>query len=207
MNKQSVYAEALDYLRDRRKTNLIIIIINIVVFVVLNIIGNTENGTFMLQYGAVYAPSVMQGEYWRLLTAMFLHFDLQHLLFNMLCLLMLGDMLESAVGSIRYLLIYLLGGLGGNVLSLIVHLQAGSLAVSAGASGAIFAVVAACAYLAFRKSRALAAVPTKRILLAAALMLAEGFTQSGIDNAAHIGGALTGLVLTAVLANKYTIRR
>ena len=102
----------------------------------------------MLEHGACYTPYVLEHhEYYRLFTCMFLHFGIQHLIGNMLVLIFLGDTLEQTVGKIRYLIIYILGGLAGNLLSMYHSIQTQDFAVSAGASGAIFAVVGALIYI------------------------------------------------------------
>ena len=100
----------------------------------------------MLQCGAAYTPAIMQGEYYRIFTSMFLHFGPQHLGNNMLVLFVLGGRLERTVGKLKYLLIYLLGGMGGNLLCLFLELDSADFAVSAGASGAVFAVMGAMIY-------------------------------------------------------------
>ena len=108
MEEKSTLQEALDFLQSREKCNLLMVIINIVVFVILEWMGSTTDTMFMLHHGAMYEPLVVErGEYYRLFTCMFLHFGVQHLLYNMLLLIFVGDMLEKAVGKVRYLMIYL----------------------------------------------------------------------------------------------------
>ena len=170
--------------------------INVLVFIVFSIIGNTEDAQFMLTHGACFAPLVKEGEVYRLFTAMFLHFGVEHLIGNMLLLIFLGDTLERVVGSVRYLIIYLLGGLGGNVLSCCIALYRKNYAVSAGASGALFAVIGALVYLVLRKRGDVEGISGKRLLLMAALSIAQGFTAAGIDGYAHIGGFLCGMLLS-----------
>ena len=141
MEEKSTLQEALDFLRSREKCNLLMVMTNIIVFVILEWMGSTTDTMFMLHHGAMYEPLVVErGEYYRLFTCMFLHFGVQHLLYNMLLLIFVGDMLEKAVGKMRYLMIYLGGGILGNLLSMGVAMNTGSYAVSVGASGAIFAV-------------------------------------------------------------------
>ena len=95
------------FLKSRSVLNLTIVIINILVFFLLDFTGNTENAQFMTAHGACYAPWVIErGEYYRLFTCMFLHFGIEHLFNNMLSLLFLGDLLEKLIGKWRYLLIY-----------------------------------------------------------------------------------------------------
>ena len=103
--------ELTAFLKTRKKANLTNVAINVLVFIVFSIIGNTEDAQFMLTHGACFAPLVKEGEVYRLFTAMFLHFGVEHLIGNMLLLIFLGDTLERVVGSVRYLIIYLLGGL------------------------------------------------------------------------------------------------
>lgn len=188
--------ELTAFLKTRKKANLTIVAINVLVFIVFSIIGNTEDVQFMLTHGACFAPLVEEGEVYRLFTAMFLHFGVEHLVGNMLLLIFLGDTLERVVGSVRYLIIYLLGGLGGNVLSCCIALYWKNYAVSAGASGALFAVIGAVVYLVLRKRGDVEGISGKRLLLMAALSIAQGFTAAGIDGYAHIGGFLCGMLLS-----------
>ena len=105
--------EIKSFLRSRQPVNLIIAAANILVFLVLSFFGDTENAAFMAAHGASVTAYVEQGEYYRLFTCMFLHFGLEHLFYNMLVLIFLGNALEEAVGKVRYLVIYLGGGLIG----------------------------------------------------------------------------------------------
>ena len=131
--------EGFAYIRSRRKTNLLMVLINTAVFLVVTALsGGVPDTEQMLSCGAMYPPYVIEnGEYYRLFTSMFLHFGWQHLFYNMLLLWFAGDMLEARSGAARYLAIYLAGGVLGNVLSFLVGMDRE--AVSAGASGAVFA--------------------------------------------------------------------
>lgn len=111
------------FLRSRQPVNLIIVLANILVFLVLSFLGDTESASFMAAHGASVTAYVEQGEYYRLFTCMFMHFGLEHLFYNMLVLIFLGDALEEAVGKVLYLVIYLGGGLIGNIVSILVDLQ------------------------------------------------------------------------------------
>ncbi len=192
--------EVRNAIRSRGKVTLSLVVINIVVFIVLSLQGNTESAAFMAAHGACYAPYIVgNGEYWRLFTAMFLHFGVVHLLYNMVCLLTLGDLLEKVIGPVRYLIIYVIGGLAGNILSVAVGLRTGNYAVSAGASGAAFAVIGALLVVVIRRHGRLGRIRLERMLLMVALMIAQGFVESGTDNMAHIGGVAAGFVLALVL--------
>lgn len=194
-----MFQEVTAFLKYRKKVNLSMVGINILVFVILSVMGNTENAGFMFAHGACYGPAVLEGEYWRLFTSMFLHFGIVHLVYNMLCLVYLGDILETFVGPIRYLIIYLAGGLAGGLLSVAWETVVSSYAVSAGASGAIFAVIGACLWIARKNQGRLGHIPLKRLGIMSVLMIAEGFTTAGTDNAAHIGGFAGGFLLAMLL--------
>ncbi len=187
------------FFKDRRKVNLTMVLINIVIFAVLEITGDTMDSQFMVDHGAMYTPLVREGQYWRLLTAMFLHFGFEHLAYNMFSLIFLGDILESIVGPVRYLIIYLAGGLGGNALSFFMSVSRGTYKVSAGASGAIFAVMGAFFYIAIRNRKNFGKSGMQRLGLMVVLMVMQGLVDRGVDQSAHMGGLITGFLLGILL--------
>ena len=144
-------------------------------------------------------------EYYRLFTSMFLHFGMAHLANNMLVLFVIGDNLERAVGKARYLLIYFLSGIGGNLLSCYLDYQDGSMSVSAGASGAIFGVMGAMLYVLLVNHGRLEDLTVRQIAIMAGFSLYFGFTSSGVDNAAHIGGLVSGFVLALLFYRRRKI--
>ena len=178
----------------------VLIVINVAVFLILSMLGDTEDAAFMLQHGAMYEPFITEGqEYYRIFTCMFLHFGISHLANNMLVLFVLGQRLEPVVGKIKFILIYLLGGLGGNVISLLADVKKNEYAVSAGASGAVFAVMGAMIYVVIWSHGQLQDISTRQILIMAAFSLYFGFTSTGVDNAAHVGGMIMGFLLAVLL--------
>ena len=109
----------------------VLIVINVAVFLILSMLGDTEDAAFMLQHGAMYEPFITEGqEYYRIFTCMFLHFGITHLMNNMVMLGALGWNLELEIGKLRFIIIYFLSGIGGNILSLIAAISAGESAVS-----------------------------------------------------------------------------
>lgn len=203
MEEKSTLQEIGEFLRSREKCNLLMVIVNIVVFIVLETMGSTTDTLFMLHHGAMYEPLVEQyGEYYRLFTCMFLHFGVQHLFYNMLLLIFVGDMLEKVAGKVRYLLIYLGGGILGNLLSMAVAMRTGEYAVSAGASGAIFAVVGALLCLVVQNRDKIPKELERRMMVMALLSLIQGFTQTGTDNMAHLGGFLGGILISLIVCRK-----
>lgn len=190
--------------RQKAYVNGAIIAVNIIVFLYLEIVGSTQNTGFMIRKGAMYAPFIMaHGEYYRLFTSMFMHFGVAHLLNNMLVLFVLGDNLERALGKVKYLIFYLLSGVGANVVSLAMNLGTGNIGVvSAGASGAIFGVVGGLLYAVAANRGHLEDLSTRQLMILVLFTLYHGFTSAGIDNAAHIGGLLIGILLGILMYRK-----
>ena len=177
-----------------------LILLNILVFLAVEFTGSSQNTMHMLDCGAAYTPMIVQGgEYYRLFTCMFLHFGIEHLLNNMLVLFVLGSRLERVIGKIKFLLIYLLGGVLGNVFSLYLELHAQNFAVSAGASGAVFAVMGAMIYIVIRNKGRLGDLSMRQILIMAAFSLYFGFASTGVDNTAHVAGMVSGFLLAVLL--------
>lgn len=180
-----------------------LIVINVAVFFIMSLFGNTEDVMFMLEHGAMFEPLITEEhEYYRIITSMFLHFGIEHLLNNMVILGALGWNLELETGKIRFLIIYLVSGIGGNLLSLYIGVSSAEYAVSAGASGAIFGLMGALLYVAARNRGRMGRISGKGVLFMIALSLYFGITSSGIDNAAHIGGLLCGFILAVILYRK-----
>lgn len=155
-----------------------------------------------------------QGEYYRLFTAMFLHLDMTHLLFNMLALYWIGQDVERQFGHWRYALIYLLGGLGGSVASMLFN--EGGL----GASGAVFAIWGADLVHLLRNRAAYGPYINERIrssLIVMGLNFFVGFFVNAynettgnsnirIGNIAHIGGFIAGMIFAYVLTPVYRVK-
>lgn len=146
--------------------------------------------------GLVPAYVTLQHEYWRMLTSMFLHGGFLHLLFNMWALWVLGDYVESILGHVKYLLLYLISGLAGSVLVIV---ASPDYAVTVGASGAIFGIFGALALYAFlyrnRDFQARALLGNVIVLLVINLVISFG--ARGISWQGHIGGLIGGVALMA----------
>lgn len=182
-----------------------LIVINIAVFLILGFLGNTEDGYFMMLHGAMYEPMITeQGEYYRIFTSMFLHFGIEHLMNNMVLLGALGWNLEPAVGKIKYLLIYFISGIGGNVFSLWWNVLHNEQNISAGASGAVFGLMGALLYVVIANKGKLGSLSGKGMLFMVILSLYFGFTSSGVDNMAHIGGLICGFLTALILYRRKT---
>ena len=177
-----------------------LILINIIVFLAVECTGSSQNTMHMLDCGAAYTPMIIEGgEYYRLFTCMFLHFGIEHLLNNMLVLFVLGSRLERVIGKMKFLIIYIVGGLLGNVISVLVELKSMDFAVSAGASGAVFAVMGAMIYIVIRNKGWLGDLSARQILVMAFFSLYYGFTSTGVDNTAHVAGLVCGMMISIFL--------
>ena len=179
------------------RVNGAIIIINIIIFLLPDVFSFLTDKEWIYENGAVIPVLVVEnGEYYRLITSVFLHFSIRHLLNNMFVLFILGDRLEQILGGVRYLLFYLLCGLGANIVSLIFDLKMGDwYTMSAGASGAIFGVVGGLMWIVFMNRGRLGDLSSGQLAVMAFFTLYLGFTSSGVDNAAHVGGLLVGILL------------
>ena len=169
-----------------------LIFICILVFILMYVLGNgsTDNYT-LLVFGANVDTLTKNGDYYRLFTSMFLHIGILHLLCNMYSLYIIGKEVENVFGKVKYLIIYLLSGIAGSILSLAFNHNT----ICAGASGAIFGLLGALLYFGYYYRTYLGATLTRSIIPVIVLNLISGFTSSGIDNAAHIGGLVGGILI------------
>ena len=174
----------------------VLIIINLFIFLFPMFYGNAEQ---VYNLFASYGPFVKMGEYYRLLTAAFLHANIAHLIFNMYALWIIGMQLESFIGRWRYLVVYLFSAITGSLLSVIVTPDA----VSVGASGAIFGLLGALLYFGYHYRVYLGTVIKSQIIPLIVINLLLGFMVPGIDNAAHIGGLIGGALIMIGVGVKY----
>ncbi len=176
----------------------LLISINLLVFVAMLAGGaglwHSANSV-QLAWGANFGPATQDGEWWRLGSAIFLHFGAIHLTLNLWALWDGGQLVERMYGHARFAGIYFASGLTGNLLSLVAHK---GLAVSGGASGAIFGMYGALLIFLWRERRNLHSREFRWFFWGASgfatATLIFGFLITGIDNAAHIGGFLAGLL-------------
>ncbi len=154
---------------------------------------------FQLGANSWYYWTVDPPHVWRMVTAMFVHFGIIHFLFNIYALIQLGPLLEQVYGRSRFLVLYFLCGLGGSAVSTVYHWNVHTAA--AGASGALFGLIGTSLVYGWRTGGALGRSLTSQMLQWGVFALLFGFFVSA-DNAAHIGGALTGAGLAYVVPAK-----
>ena len=192
----------MESLQDLRKysycaVNLVLAAVQILVFILCTATGNK-----MYIAGRCGTDLVLaQGQYWRLLTSVFLHAGLSHLGSNLLVQILMGNAVERNLGHIRYLALYLLSGIGGNVISVLYDRAQGVNIYSVGASGAVFGVMGTLFVLIIRGRKKLRSGSSLLTRAAFAVFYAvySGFRNAYTDNAAHLGGLAFGVVLGVLL--------
>jgi membrane associated rhomboid family serine protease len=172
----------------------VLIAVNVLVYVITAVQGSGLSGPGgpLFERWALVGILVDDGEWWRLVTAMFLHANLIHLGFNMLALYWLGSVVEQMLGTPRYLLVYFVSGLAGSAGALI---SSSAFAVTVGASGAIFGVLGALLILEYRATGTFAGPALTLIVI----NLAFTFAIAGISKGGHLGGLVGGILATFVL--------
>ncbi|HAS75029.1 MAG TPA: hypothetical protein DCS67_12865, partial [Clostridiales bacterium UBA8960] len=187
------------YIRRIKQMSLseILIGLNIFMFVLTQIVTSiAENG--LLRLGAKVNALIGLGEFWRLFTAMFLHADLMHLIFNMMALFILGRDIERFFGKKKFLVIYFISGLIGSGAS---YLFIDS--VSVGASGAIFGLMGANLFLYKLNPLVYKRIYGTDLLILIGVNIVIGFIRPNIDMAGHIGGLIGGFVIASALGLSY----
>ncbi|HZI93225.1 MAG TPA: rhomboid family intramembrane serine protease [Patescibacteria group bacterium] len=164
-------------------------------------------GAALILLGANSPWFTIHGEYWRLVTYAFLHGGLLHILMNSWALLSVGPLIEDIYGASKFYLVYLLTGVGAGLASLLWHLGSG--AFSVGASGSIFGLIGLAAVWGWRRGGSVGEGIRGQMVQWAVYGLAMGFLLPGfqIDNAAHLGGLITGALMGTLLTDSQSARR
>lgn len=177
--------------------------INIAIYLILEIMGDTEDASFISSHGGMNPYFVLYyNEWWRILTACFIHFGAVHLLNNMVIFCCVGSRLERATGHLKFMVVYLVSGISGGLLSYAVMLQTGDYAVSAGASGAVFGTIGGLLWAVIYHRGCFEGLTTRGMIFMIVLSLYFGFSTIGVDNWSHIGGIVSGFLITAVLYHR-----
>lgn len=181
-----------------RPVTLGILICNLVYFFVVMAknkdIFAVYQSDVMLNMGALSYDMVKSGQWYRLLSSIFMHFGISHLFNNMLLLVYLGNVLEEKIGRFAYLFLYLVCGVMGNIVSLQYYHMIGEDAVSAGASGAIFGIIGILFMVLLLQGNKKSDLSARQIGIMALFTIYYGLTTIGVDNAAHIGGLISGII-------------
>src|SRR5437588_8953370 len=173
--------------------------LNIAVFLLIAVAGGSGNALTLMAFGVKSNQEIAQGQWWRLVTPMFIHIGLLHLFFNSYALWIVGPQVEKLYGSARFIILYVLTGVAGVYGSYSYH----PYTISAGASGAIFGLFGVLLVFGIRYRDSIPpffkrAVGTG-VLPVIVINLIIGFTIPQIDNSAHLGGLIAGAVLAGVV--------
>ncbi|HEX2946652.1 MAG TPA: rhomboid family intramembrane serine protease [Clostridia bacterium] len=178
----------------------ILIGVNILAAAVLFLLSKNSGasyGELLNTYGAKVNSNILSGEYWRFVTPVFLHANIEHLLINSYSLFAVGVTVERIYGRFRYFIVYFAAGICGNILSFVFSPNPG-----VGASGAIFGLLGALLYFGVRNTSLFRASFGVNILVMIGINLFYGFTNPGIDNYAHIGGLIGGFLAAGAVSGQ-----
>ena len=182
---------------DQPVLTYVLIGINVIVWSLLTLyskISGLSYSQLIIDFGAKENLRILSGEYWRFLTPIFLHANLFHLLINCYSLNAVGLLVEKIFGRFRFIIVYLCAGIMGNILSFIFSFNPG-----VGASGSIFGLLGALLYFGIIKPALFKSHFGHNIILTILLNLGYGFTVTGIDNSAHIGGLIGGFLTSGTV--------
>ncbi|KGM93784.1 hypothetical protein Z956_10710 [Clostridium botulinum D str. CCUG 7971] len=186
------------------KITTALIIINIIAYIITAVLSKNildSDIRVLIFLGAKENTFIASGQYYRLITCMFLHGGLMHLILNMYALESLGPMIEKSYGKMKYIIIYLVGGLISSISSYIF-----SNGVSIGASGAIFSLLGAILVLTIKMRSVVGKDVIKSVISVIVINIFIGLAIPNIDNFAHIGGLLGGVFLSIILNTKVNKR-
>ncbi len=181
-----------------------LVIINILIF-----LWCTFGGEVLYNIGGLSPYDFFQQkQYYRLISSMFLHGDITHIINNMLLLFGLGTMIEKEVGSITFVISYFVTGIAGGTASLFYKLFAGEYYVSSiGASGAVFGLIGVLLSLAFFSGMQLPNVTPVKMIVVVVYSIYSGIGNPNIDNAAHGGGVFAGIIIGLILCIRIRLKK
>jgi rhomboid protease GluP len=188
-NVKKVEKEKQLFQRGKPFFTYLLIAVQVIMFFIVEFNGGSQNPETLIEYGAKYNPLILEGEWWRFFTPIFLHIGLLHLLMNTLALFYLGTAVERIFGRLRFVLVYVVSGFFGSLASFVFTTN-----LSAGASGAIFGCFGALIYFGVLYPKVFFRTMGTNIIVVILLNLVFGFSMPGIDNAGHLGGLLGGFL-------------
>lgn len=180
----------------RMPVTISLLIIQVIVFIAMTVLGGSTNSAVLIEFGARVTPLLQAGQWWRLITPVFIHIGIAHLAINSITLYFLGMYIEELFGHWRMLVIYLLSAISGNLASAIFLPNT----ISAGASTALFGLFGAFLMLgdSFRTNPAIRQL-SRQFLILVALNVVMDLALPGIDISGHLGGLLGGFLVAYVV--------
>lgn len=171
-----------------------LIIIMVLIFIIMSLDGGTTNSYNLVRFGAQFNPYIMAGEYWRLITPMFLHIGFTHLFLNLFTIYLIGPYVEKIFGHLRFIIIFLLSGIVGNLASF-----AFSDSVSAGASTAIFGLFGVFIMLSENFQNSIINNMARNFGLLIVLNLVSDLFMPQVNIVGHIGGLIGGILASYIV--------
>ncbi|MFC0522610.1 rhomboid family intramembrane serine protease [Pontibacillus salicampi] len=172
----------------------LLIAINLIMFTIIEWNGGSTDTYTLVEYGAKYNPAIIDGEWWRIVSSMFLHIGFLHITLNMLALYVLGSVVERMYGSIRFLPIYFIGGIVGGLASF-----AFTPNVAAGASGAIYGLFGALLFFGVVYRKLFFQTIGMNVIIILVLNIGFSIVMPQVDNGAHLGGLLGGFLASSMV--------
>lgn len=177
-----------------------IIGVNILVYIIMYWLCGAEQRNGLIDNGGLFWPAVTyKHEYFRLVTSIFIHSGINHLVNNMVLLYCIGSYVEDFVGHAKFMLLYFVSGILAGVVSMSYNIINNQLILSIGASGAIFGIVGALACFIFLSKGMIKDITAPRLIFFICLSIFSGLYEQGVDNMAHLGGLLSGFLLALIL--------
>ncbi len=175
---------------------ILLIAVNVLIFIVMIFGGKWA---ILSDWALIIPQTAQQGEWYRVFTAFWLHFDFEHIVSNMFMLGVLGSRMEIDTGRKGFLICYLLSGLGGNLFSLFLHRIAGETVIAVGASGAIYGLIGLLLAEVLFKGSPINGIGIGRIIIMIVFMIYSSVINESIDFAAHAGGLFSGFIAGTVI--------
>ncbi|WP_189910994.1 rhomboid family intramembrane serine protease [Clostridium cochlearium] len=203
MNNNYINENKSNKIKKFSKENIVtftLIVINIIMYLITALLsGNLidSNVNVLIFLGAKVNPLIDRGQYYRLLTCIFLHGGLIHLALNMYALSALGPLVEKIYGKSKYLIIYFVSGICSSLLSYFMSPH-----ISIGASGAIFGLLGACLMIALKYKQRIGKEFLNNIMSVIFVNLIIGFSVANVDNFGHIGGLIGGILVSVFTLKK-----
>lgn len=180
---------------------LVLVLINILAYLITNSLAEGNMSAFIFYNGGAYWRLIFEEkEVYRLFTCMFLHFSADHLINNMVTLAIIGQQSERFLGHLRFVIIYLLSGIGASIMSSIYYMNNmhNEIALSAGASGAIFGILGALIIVTLLYKEYRKQIHPVNIIILAFLSISNGLLLDTVDNVGHISGLMFGIIITFI---------
>src|SRR5690625_3050698 len=182
----------------KARVTFLLIFINLIIFFMLELNGGSTDIDTLIKYGAKYNPAIISGEWWRIISSMFLHIGALHLFMNMLAIYYLGTAVERIYGSTRFVVIYFISGIIGSLTSFAFNTH-----IAAGASGALFGLFGALLYFGVIHKQLFYQTMGKSVIFILLINLFFVFLVPQIDMGAHVGGLIGGFIAAAIASLPY----